>query len=105
MVTACAILREIGRYPRIGNGDGRAGGGGNNMGLLLHTSKIQFFYLVVQNVYIILLYGTLCTNTYFLRYRQLDVGGVEVGGCSIRDRNLNTVLNHFESALDMQNFT
>ena len=66
-------------------GSGR-GGGKQDGSVAAYKQNPVFIWCVVQYVYIILLYRTLCTNTYFLRYRQLDVGWVEVGGCTMYDK-------------------
>ena len=74
-------------------------GGGIKMGLFLQTSKFHFCCCVAQYVYCIMLFRTLCRKPYFLRYRQLEVGGVTLYDKGERQK---TVLNHCKSALDVQ---
>ena len=63
-----------------GRGWGGGGGGGGRKGQdgpisTYNQVPIFFIWCVVQYVYIILLYRNLCRKPYFLRYRQLEVGG------------------------------
>ena len=50
------------------------------MGLFLHTTKFQFYYficlIIVQYVYLSCYTGLNAESSIFMRYRQLDVGGV-----------------------------
>ena len=67
------------------------------MDLFLHSTNFYFFCLMsLLCVYFIVFYRTLCREPYFLRYRQLFVGGVTMYG---KCRGINTVLNHCKSVL------
>ena len=65
----------------------------------IQPSSKLFVRCIVQNVCFIVLYRTLCRKPYFLRYWQVDVGGVTI---MIRGRDINTILKHCKSVLDMQ---
>ena len=61
------------RYHKGGGG----GGGYQNVHIsACNQVPILFVWCIVQYVYFIVLYMILCRKFYFLRYRQLAVGGV-----------------------------